>query len=63
MSHHFFLVYVKTLVLGKSTRHTEYSFNCIFRVISCREYEGEYDNLLYLFVFQYNLIQEEKAKR
>lgn len=28
-----------------------------------REYDGKYDNLLYFFAFQYNLIQEEKMKR
>lgn len=27
-----------------------------------REYDGRYDNLLYFFVFQYNLIQEEQVK-
>ena len=28
-----------------------------------REYDGKFDNLLYFFAFQYNLIQEEQLKR
>ena len=28
-----------------------------------REYDGKFDNLLYFFAFQYNLIQEEQIKR
>ncbi|XP_067020949.1 tRNA-uridine aminocarboxypropyltransferase 1-like isoform X3 [Acropora muricata] len=28
-----------------------------------REYDGKYDNLLFFFAFQYNLIQEEQAKK
>ena len=28
-----------------------------------RTYSGEYDNLLYFFVFQYYLIQEKRSKR
>ena len=32
-------------------------------ICTIREYDGRYDNLLYFFVFQYNLIQEEHLKR
>ena len=28
-----------------------------------REYDGKFDNLLYFFAFQYNLVQEEQLKR
>ena len=28
-----------------------------------REYDGKFDNLLYFFAFQYNLIQQEQIKR
>lgn len=37
--------------------------NCSLSICTIREYDGRYDNLLYFFAFQYNLIQEEQVKR
>jgi hypothetical protein len=35
----------------------------MFHIIPFREYEGQYDNLLYFFAFQYQLIQQEQHQR
>lgn len=40
-----------------------YFFKEYEEYILWREYDGKYDNLLFLFAFQYNLIQEEQAKK
>ncbi|XP_067020947.1 tRNA-uridine aminocarboxypropyltransferase 1-like isoform X1 [Acropora muricata] len=40
-----------------------YFFKEYEEYILWREYDGKYDNLLFFFAFQYNLIQEEQAKK
>ena len=48
------------------TSAMQYTSLCITTTVLIgfhREYDGKFDDLLYFFAFQYNLIQEEQIKR